>query len=318
MIFIRTVIHIVIILLAYITIASTKPSNKKNVPPEPEPIPRVIHNVQESIYSNFAGSCQYVILPAVQSSYYLLDNAESTEKKAMKYVKSSKTQVLDVDEDNKLTEYTMADFVKRRERLPIPYEPPRDGKKTRLRDMPQQDTLYYVLPVKPHDQEIEEYLSLPDAYTWVNDHLAQGIVKGEPMAEEWANREDISWTVPLEHPRSNKTQCLKYTRLANKRPIPLYSDNPIYHSSTTRVKGSSSSYSVIPSQYQGLIQTKQDLFNELNEFYLIYKQYAIIHETGVVSSQCGYFQAHETCEMKFKFLGKMVCIMSKTITTMGY
>lgn len=40
------------------------------------------------------------------------------------------------------------------------------------------------------------------------------------------------------------------------------------------------------------------------EMFLITANQVLLHESGIFASQCGYYQALETCETKFKFLGK--------------
>lgn len=118
--------------------------------------------------------------------------------------------------------------------------------------------------------EMATYRSLPQTLSQVNSKLAQGIVKGKPCAALWAARKDNSWQYPEQHPRRNKTNCLQLNNAAVQAPISVYAP-----------------------------------FRELaTDFYLIMKNHVLIHESGVIASQCGYFQLLEGCETTFKFIGR--------------
>ncbi len=258
---------------------------------------KVLHGVEESITNNFFGNCLYVVLPS-STSYNPIKKNIADEKSVVRREEAKK--ISSNPSPIGVNEYNIAGFVKSREQ---PLLQSSEYHNATVNSLFKSDTMYYVLPIKPQDEEIEEYLSLPDAYTWVNQRLALGVVSGRSIIDEWVISKNGSWSIPPEHPRSNRSQCLTYTKLTSIQPFPLYTDNPIYLSTDTS-KRRSGVHAVVPTAYQSFINSRLDLLNELNDFYLIYKQYAVIHETGIVASQYGYFQPLEPCELRFKFVGK--------------
>jgi hypothetical protein len=133
-----------------------------------------------------------------------------------------------------------------------------------------QSSLFYVHQPPIDPDELITYESMPHTLTQVNEKLAQGIVKGKPSAEIWANRKDNSWQYPEQHPRRNKTNCLILNNQAAQNPITAYNW----------------------------------MRNKSEGFYLLMHRNVLIHETGIVGSECGYFQCLEGCETVFKFIGR--------------
>lgn len=128
----------------------------------------------------------------------------------------------------------------------------------------------YAVDLKNYHQDIDDYVHMPLSLSQVNEKLALGIVRGIPSASVWAAREDNSWQYPIHHPRRNKTNCLLLNNASVSAPFSAYA--------YTR--------------------------NLTADFFLIYKRNVLIHESGIVASQCGYYQALEGCETVFKFIGR--------------
>jgi len=128
---------------------------------------------------------------------------------------------------------------------------------------------FYVDIMHPSSREITELHELPKTWTSANEKLGYGIVKGVSKAEVWANNTVNSWQLPPEHPRNNKSNCVKLAKAAGRSPIKIY-------------------------------DTEKDLV----PFYVLTGKNAFILDSGIGSISCGYFQALEACETIFKFIGK--------------
>lgn len=118
------------------------------------------------------------------------------------------------------------------------------------------------------ESERTEFMNLPNTLTQANDKLALGISNGSSVLTEWAKL-DSTWQFPERHPRRNRTLCQQY----NNASVAL----PLAH--------------VYSRDY-------------LVPFYLLAKRNALVHPTGIVASACGYHQALDGCETKFKFIGR--------------
>lgn len=129
-----------------------------------------------------------------------------------------------------------------------------------------------VFAMSMNELEVQQYARLPKTLTWLNEKLALGIVDGQPKAQAWVDRKDTSWTITPDHPRSNKSQCMQLTKQAVAKPAALYDSSALQ--------------------------------SQLVQPYLLHAKQAIIHDSGILALQCGYFQSHESCETKYKFIGR--------------
>lgn len=131
------------------------------------------------------------------------------------------------------------------------------------------DDQWVYTEITPTTEETLQYKSIPASYSKVHPYLAAGMVRQTPQAEVWASRQDTSWQLHEDHPRNNKSQCLKYIRQVVEAPLPLH----------------------------------EPMKTTVNMYVLSAKN-VFIHENGIMASQCGYFQPLDGCETRFKFLGR--------------
>lgn len=128
---------------------------------------------------------------------------------------------------------------------------------------------YRIIEISPTEAEISAYQAVPVTYTKTNPSLAVGPVKQVSKATVWLNQAISSWQLDEDHPRSNRSNCLRVTDASNKGPIAIYE---AYKKDVTQ--------------------------------YLLYTEEAMITDMGIVGKSCGYFQAIEACETVFKFIGR--------------
>jgi hypothetical protein len=131
------------------------------------------------------------------------------------------------------------------------------------------ETTWIVTEMPPTPEEVREYSAIVPSLSKAHHNLAIGFVNRKPQGETWINRKDLSWQLPEDHPRNNRSFCLSTTQRVVLKPLAVHEEWK----------------TTIP-------------------MYLIQAKNVLIHETGVFTSSCGYYQAIETCELKFKFLGK--------------
>jgi hypothetical protein len=132
-----------------------------------------------------------------------------------------------------------------------------------------QEDVWKVDELLPSQKEKDAYRTIVPSYSKVHPDLAIGLVKQKPQAETWANRLDTSWQLHEDHPRNNKSHCLRITRQVVEKPLPMHEN-----------------------------------YKETVNMYLITARKVLIHENGIVASSCGYYQPLEGCETRFKFLGR--------------
>lgn len=135
---------------------------------------------------------------------------------------------------------------------------------------PLKDDKFYILPIKPSNYDLERWHNIPETITSNHPNLAMGLMKAIPQARMWTQRTDLGWTVTSDHPRNNRTQCVAASQKSSKHPIVLY---------------------------KPMKALQADSF-------LLKKNDVLIHETGIIAAQCGYYQAVDGCETKFLFIGK--------------
>ncbi len=131
------------------------------------------------------------------------------------------------------------------------------------------DSVFHVHIVPPNQSELDAYNRLPLTLTRANTKLGLGIVKGKAMASTWASNTANSWQLAPNHPRNNKSNCVRVSQQAGLAPVDLYS---------------------------GL---KHGV-----DYYIVQAHHALVHDTGIVGLECGYYQATEACETIFKFIGR--------------
>jgi len=129
-----------------------------------------------------------------------------------------------------------------------------------------------VIPLLPSNEEVLRYQQVTPIISRVNERFALGVIKGIPQANAWANRQEQTWQLDKDHPRANKTNCVRITQLAYQYPLVVYE-----------------SYKQIDHQ---------------QPFYVLYQQNVLIHEMGIVASPNGYFQPLDSCELRYKFIGR--------------
>lgn len=133
----------------------------------------------------------------------------------------------------------------------------------------QQPGQLYVTSMRASEKEITEYNELPGMLTKSNPKLGLGIVKGAPQAAKWANNTANSWQLAADHPRNDKANCVKVSRLTGEAPVEIY-----------------------------------DAYKLNADFYVVSAVNAVIHEAGIIGLPCGYFQPLEGCETIFKYIGR--------------
>lgn len=133
----------------------------------------------------------------------------------------------------------------------------------------QQPGQFYAVSMRASEKEITEYNVLPGMLTRSNPKLGLGIVKGAPQAVKWANNTVNSWQLAADHPRNDKANCVRVSRLTGEAPVEIY-----------------------------------DAYKRNADFYVINAVNAVIHEAGIIGLPCGYFQPLEGCETIFKYIGR--------------
>jgi hypothetical protein len=130
-----------------------------------------------------------------------------------------------------------------------------------------QDVNIYTFP--PTEQEIDREKHLPRTRTGANALLGTST-----RAKRWGALTMQMWQIPADHPRQQKQYCVNLAKEAGEDSVPkaFYMNESISAVST---------------------------------FYLLHmKGPTMVHDIGIVAKKCGYHQAHEGCETKFKFVGR--------------
>ena len=128
---------------------------------------------------------------------------------------------------------------------------------------------FLVVSYRPSESEIQEYAEIPSPLTRSNPKLGLGIVKGVSQAEKWANNTKNSWQLWPDHPRNDKANCVRVSKLSGETAVEIY-----------------------------------DAYKKTADFYVVRAVNALIHEAGIVALPCGYFQPLEGCETMFKYIGR--------------
>ena len=128
---------------------------------------------------------------------------------------------------------------------------------------------FHVVSYRPSEEEKRIYQKLPETLTKSNPQLGVGMTKGVSAAEVWAKSPKNSWQLPPEHPRNNKPNCVRVTKLTGETAVEMY----------------------------------EELKKEV-DFYVVKAVNALIHESGIIALPCGYFQPLEGCETFFKYVGR--------------
>ena len=128
---------------------------------------------------------------------------------------------------------------------------------------------FYIVSVKPSEEETQQYGSLLGMLTKTNPTLSSGLVKGVAQADKWANNTKNSWQLAPDHPRNDKKNCIRVTRLTGQAPTEIY-----------------------------------ETYKRNAEFYVVKAVNALVHETGIIALPCGYFQPLEGCETMFKYVSR--------------
>lgn len=128
---------------------------------------------------------------------------------------------------------------------------------------------FQVISMRRSESEVSAYGKLPETLTKSNPKLGLGIVKGVPQAEQWANNTKNSWQLAPDHPRNNKANCVRLSKLTGESTVEIY-----------------------------------DQYKKEADFYVVKAANTLIHESGVVALPCGYFQPLEGCETIFKYIGR--------------
>lgn len=152
---------------------------------------------------------------------------------------------------------------------------------------PSKSFQWYLYPQSPSKEEIEEYRAIPATLSKSHPNLAIGFINRMPQADKWVARGDTGWQLPADHLRNNKSFCLSMTRATVTAPKAMH------------------------ESHKGTV-----------DMYLIHVRHGgLLLESGIFGHpSCGYYQALETCETKFKFIGKQwwkqcsVWLSSSTIT----
>lgn len=121
----------------------------------------------------------------------------------------------------------------------------------------------------PSTDEALHYIKTGDTLSKVNPDLIRAKVNGVSKIPTWLVSGN-NWQLLASHPRSNKTLCLSSSIAAEKEITSFY----------------------------------KDMKKDPSMFYMLHTNNALIHGTGIIAKQCGYLQAHQSCETIFKFLGR--------------
>jgi hypothetical protein len=98
-----------------------------------------------------------------------------------------------------------------------------------------------------------------------------GRVKGNPKAVTWVTNNENNWQLPVTHPRnSNKSMCVDLSKKASERPSVFY----------------------------------ESYMRNPHAFYILTARNVIIHGSGIIAKECGYYQSHEGCETIYRFMGR--------------
>lgn len=127
----------------------------------------------------------------------------------------------------------------------------------------------YVSTLKPSEYEVKSYLELPSTLTKTNPNLSEGFVNKKSVIDNWINNKENNWQLEPNHPRNNKENCMKITKLTKETAVEIY-----------------------------------DKYKLNYEYYLLKMVNVLIHETGIIGLSCGYYQPIEGCETIFKYIGK--------------
>ena len=115
--------------------------------------------------------------------------------------------------------------------------------------------------------EVAAYESLRETKTLANELLGTS-----KRTLRWGKVKQLSWQLPAEHPRQNRSLCVELAAEA----------------------GRDGTYHVFYASRRRL----------LNEFHIYEANNALIDDKGVLALPCGYVQAHESCETHYRFIGR--------------
>lgn len=116
-------------------------------------------------------------------------------------------------------------------------------------------------------EELSAYESLTETKT-----LANALLGTSKRAVRWGKVKQLSWQLPADHPRQNRSNCVALAAEAGR-------------------DGSSREF----------YTASRRLYSE----FIVYQaRDALIDEKGVLGLSCGYVQAHEACETHYKFIGR--------------
>jgi hypothetical protein len=110
--------------------------------------------------------------------------------------------------------------------------------------------------------EVRQHAELKESYTFANEALGIGSVKGESKAERWKAHRQRGFILPTDHPRHNSSNCVAVAREVGTRPVPVYKDWMQIH----------------------------------EPFYLYKLSNGIIDHTGMTAVEEGYIQFISQCE----------------------
>ncbi len=122
-------------------------------------------------------------------------------------------------------------------------------------NLPETPNTFLMTPFQPTKSEMRTYQKLPNTLTQANPLLLSNAnYRG---FYNWSFETKSQWQIPTDHPAQNRSNCYKLTILAStEKVLDLYQN------------------------FKAVSRT----------FYLLKNKYAVVHPSGAVMVDCGYYQ----------------------------
>ncbi len=109
---------------------------------------------------------------------------------------------------------------------------------------------------QPIEKEFKSFNSMPNTLIKANKAVSS-LSKASGYTQEWSRETKLQWLLPSDHVAQNRSNCYKLTQLATK---------------------------------EGVLDLFQNFKEVHKTFYLLRSRNAVIHPTGSVMMDCGYYQ----------------------------
>jgi hypothetical protein len=130
---------------------------------------------------------------------------------------------------------------------------------------------FLVRKLMPPQYELQGLSSLPETFTLADKDIEYHAKLRGYSPEKWLAEKELRWEIPKNHPGQNKLKCLEMTYLAGKgKPVSYYTE-----------------------------------FRDVDRaFYFAYINHGLVHASGAVGAQCGYYMGEECCENRWDYANK--------------